>query len=1102
MSTYLPGFQAYIPQIQPFTPDYNFYNGALSQKQGQYDAAKKQLSTMYGSLLNAPLTREDNIESRDKFFKTIDQDIKKMATMDLSLAQNSEAAMGVFNQITENKNVVHDMVYTKQFQGNYQKGQYLKSCPDPEKCGGSWWEGGDRLMQYGQQEYKNASAADAINMSAPTYVSHQNVMTKAMKIAEDANLSIKQDVIQGGYVVTTKNGDLVEPALQNLLFGTLGNDPKVADYYKASAQLKRKDFMYSKQQEYGSLEAAEQEYISSIEQAVAQSQAEFEAVTEDKTEVANKKVKMLEEKQANALPDERSDIQIMLDELKGAAGAYEASYEASKEVNHGIKMAQTKPRMSGADVDAMIAAQSLQGDLMGAAQVLAYKDYEQTFKADEYSLENVKFQNRMQQVQLEHVLRKDLAKYKNDLEAGLLDITLKGAAEHNIPTIVQEGVVGGSSVTDDDDNLATRSYEMMSDNINAIGQDISSNERYVLDQILSRAENNAEMDSGNVQAQEDYVELVSNILGASAESEGALGFDGQEKVAQERGFDETANVQSAGKAENAALLAQLNNATTLAEKYKIAKRAKQKIGLEDLEGSQIDLVYDALIPKYNTNLKANKNGTRDYLKPVFDSKQILNIRRNIEAKDLHLKEAKNWYKDMSKKIVGDVKSDAEFDIKLQDPNSNYAKSQGWGSSEVTISSDVVGDGIEVYLDDNGNVVNADTFIKKMVAKGHDKATAEALYKGGRIDPSTGDYIYSAIDAYGTTVQGVGEMYLDNTFGRVAQLAGGVANVFGADVDWAPDLFEHGFDYDSATNVANWEKAGYGEGKEIAGYGSETIHDAYRKAVSKYGKPDGDMTWLGTTGAGNYAAKAQTYQIVDPLVATSVGAMGMKGVFTDFNNSSSSIVSIGGFSADKPDESDEMAKAVLQTLQMDWYNTTAKNAKTRPKLTVTYSDVAGSDANTVGLNIKFDPNYLKKYKNTAKVPGIFGDSFDDVSKEGITLYMNRDGAQNIFTTASNKTSLEQIMGLTGKISMDAVGGGYTDGFNVEAMDNGMYKASGEVQVGLDENGTKEWQWYESFHHSQSDVNDMIGQIDNLLIDVKNQNHGIRLNWLKNNMAKIK
>ena len=60
MATYIQGVTDYIPQIQPFSPDYNFYSGVLQFKQSKHDAARKQISTLYGSLLNAPLTRDDN----------------------------------------------------------------------------------------------------------------------------------------------------------------------------------------------------------------------------------------------------------------------------------------------------------------------------------------------------------------------------------------------------------------------------------------------------------------------------------------------------------------------------------------------------------------------------------------------------------------------------------------------------------------------------------------------------------------------------------------------------------------------------------------------------------------------------------------------------------------------------------------------------------------------------------------------------------------------------------------------------------------------------------------------------------------------------------
>ena len=92
MATYLPGMTDYIPQIQDFKPDFNFLGNVLQNKQSKYDAAHKQISGLYGSLLNAPLSRTDNIEKREEMFTAIDNDIKKLSGLDLSLQQNIDFA--------------------------------------------------------------------------------------------------------------------------------------------------------------------------------------------------------------------------------------------------------------------------------------------------------------------------------------------------------------------------------------------------------------------------------------------------------------------------------------------------------------------------------------------------------------------------------------------------------------------------------------------------------------------------------------------------------------------------------------------------------------------------------------------------------------------------------------------------------------------------------------------------------------------------------------------------------------------------------------------------------------------------------------------------
>ena len=76
MATYIKGNTPYIPQIQPFRPDFNFYQRGLAMKQAATDRNRDRLSTLYGSLLNSPMLREKNIKDREQFFDLIDQDIK------------------------------------------------------------------------------------------------------------------------------------------------------------------------------------------------------------------------------------------------------------------------------------------------------------------------------------------------------------------------------------------------------------------------------------------------------------------------------------------------------------------------------------------------------------------------------------------------------------------------------------------------------------------------------------------------------------------------------------------------------------------------------------------------------------------------------------------------------------------------------------------------------------------------------------------------------------------------------------------------------------------------------------------------------------------
>ena len=237
MATYIQGQTDYISQIQPTEPNLAFDAQILQQKQAKYDANHKKVSDLYGSLLNSSLTRSDNIAARDEFFQIINDDIRRMGGLDFSLDQNVQAAAGVFQSIYENKNIVKDMVWTKNYNNETNRMESFKNCIDEEKCGGMYWEVGDKYMQYKRAEYKNASAGDALGMGDVTFVPYKSVMKEAIKLAKDAGLNIEYDKLSsdGAYMVTTKNGEVLRSPLTALFNKTIGQNPQFAEMFKTKA---------------------------------------------------------------------------------------------------------------------------------------------------------------------------------------------------------------------------------------------------------------------------------------------------------------------------------------------------------------------------------------------------------------------------------------------------------------------------------------------------------------------------------------------------------------------------------------------------------------------------------------------------------------------------------------------------------------------------------------------------------------------------------------------------------------------------------------------------------------------------------------------------
>lgn len=235
MASYLQG--DYIPNVQNWSPNFNFYQGALQRRQSKYDAGWQKANSIYSSALNSPMMREENVERRDKFFEEIDGQVKQLSGVDLSLEQNVETAYKVFEPVFNDEDIVRDMSFTKVFQNEMSSAAAYEDCDDPDECGDNYWEGGVQLLQYQAEDFKNASREDALKMGNPEYIKYINTQKLYSEALKEKGISRTVDEFSGNYKYTYKNGDAVEGTMLNHLFAEFGSNSRIKKFHRAEAEL-------------------------------------------------------------------------------------------------------------------------------------------------------------------------------------------------------------------------------------------------------------------------------------------------------------------------------------------------------------------------------------------------------------------------------------------------------------------------------------------------------------------------------------------------------------------------------------------------------------------------------------------------------------------------------------------------------------------------------------------------------------------------------------------------------------------------------------------------------------------------------------------------
>ena len=416
MATYVSGVQPYLPDWQPFTPDYKFLSDVLQVRTDRYNTNYKALNDLYSKVVYSDLSRQDTQEARNQYAETLGKQLETISGMDLSIAQNVDAAKQLFKPFYENDLIVKDLVFTKQYQKDMQYANMLMNSPD-EAQREMWWAQGVKALEYQMQDFQNASQDQALAMGLPRYVKDADLYEKALKFLDELGLEKEDTFISedGFWMVKQKNGALVTQEAFAAAQKALMDDPLVQQAYQTDAYVKSRDFAAAGIQA-GQFSSVDEGQRAWAEETIGRIQTELAArALGQEIDLTNKKNANVNWenyiKQQGIIPgsDEEREYQEQQSSYQAALMKLQSTEEALKS-STGNPGQSTQGLLNRAYN--LLMSYNLQGDLSAAAMTYASKSASRDLEVNQY---------KKQQLQFRHDFNKMAQRFQYDLQLRAVD---------------------------------------------------------------------------------------------------------------------------------------------------------------------------------------------------------------------------------------------------------------------------------------------------------------------------------------------------------------------------------------------------------------------------------------------------------------------------------------------------------------------------------------------------------------------------------------------------------------------------------------------------------------------------------------------------------
>lgn len=237
MASYIPGVTDFIPDIQPFQPDWSTIDRTMRTKQGRYDQNYSALQGTYSGLLNMPQLKQSQINKRDQFLKQAFKNIGDLSSVDLSLPENASSAQQVFAPLYTDQEFLGNAAVSKHYNTQEEYADSLR-----QKDGGKEFSMDNlNYVRMQRQEYIQDEAPDAWKKYHSNkkyyepYYDYSKEYRDAMAQFKPSASSITR--MNGMYFVTTDDKSWKEQEIKDYLNATLSEKAKRQMQIEGSVRL-------------------------------------------------------------------------------------------------------------------------------------------------------------------------------------------------------------------------------------------------------------------------------------------------------------------------------------------------------------------------------------------------------------------------------------------------------------------------------------------------------------------------------------------------------------------------------------------------------------------------------------------------------------------------------------------------------------------------------------------------------------------------------------------------------------------------------------------------------------------------------------------------